>query len=121
MVVVENYSSVDETSVSIFIATTNGVYIIDTDESNIGSSETNYRIKGYGVAGSGNDYEIIKGESNSFSAIDVNNRLNYMYVVNNTHGTVALTYIDLATNTSTAHIPEARLLNKDIRSLSFKD
>ena len=124
MVVTEGTSLVEENSNTIFIATSSGVFKIETDESSPGSSEANGEVSSYGIAGSGRDYNVIAGNVPWVVAIDVNTRLNYLYVA--TRGTDdndqnTLTYIDLATNTQQAVLVESRLIHRLINDIDFQD
>ena len=121
MVVTEGTSSVDSDSSTIFVATSSGVFKIDTDESIPGISEGAREISSYGIVGSGNDYEVISGTSSWVVAIDVNTRLNYLYVATRGDGENTISYIDLTTNSNTGFIPEDRLISRLINDISFGD
>jgi len=124
MVVTEETSTVEESSSSIFVATSSGVFKIDTDESVPGSSEGNGTIISYGILGSGRDHQVISGNVPWVVSIDVNTRLNFLYVA--TRGTDendqnTLSYIDLETNTRNGAIPETRLIDRMMNDIDFQD
>lgn len=119
--VTENTSLLDNQSNSIFIATDNGVYRIETDEVSVVPS---YEIYSYGIPNSGKDFGILEGTTNYVVAIDVNERLRTMYVATRSESTGdqnVITYIDLENNIATGSVTEDRLLNRLVNSVSFKD
>lgn len=122
MVVTEGTSTVIAGSNSIFLGTPSGVFRIETDESDPGATEINGEITTYGVGGSGGDHEILDGQTNYVVAIDVNVRLNHLYVATRSpYDEVALTYINLEDNSFAGSIPEDRLINRLINNISFED
>lgn len=121
LVITENTSILDERSNSLFIATDNGVYRIETDET---SNPKTYQLYSYGINGSGKTYDIIEGTTNYVVAVDVNPRLNMMYVATRSASVGdqnVITYIDLNNNIATGSVTEDRLLDRLINSVSFKD
>lgn len=124
MVVTEGTSSVTSASSTIFLATEYGVFKIDTDESVPGVTEINGQLTSYGIVDSGYDYDILEDNTNKVVAIDVNTRLNYMYVA--TRGVEvddlnAITYVDLTNNSRDGVIPETRLMDRLVNDLDFQD
>ena len=121
LVVTENTSLLNNQSNSIFIATDNGVYRIETDEVSV---VRGYGIYSYGIPNSGKDFGILEGTTNYAIAVDVNERLRTMYVATRSEYTGdqnVITYIDLDRNIATGSVTEDRLLNRLINSVSFKD
>lgn len=124
MVVTEGTSTVSDGSNSIFVGNDNGAYRIETDESDPGTSESSGQAVSYGIIGSGRTYDILQGTTNKVSAIDVNTRLNYLYVATRSedgNDINAITYIDLADNSYDGDIPESRLINRLVNYLDFKE
>lgn len=124
MVVDENSSTVAPNSVRIFLGTPVGAMRIDTDESDITHTEINGVLTTYGIVDTGYDFEILSGTTNQVVALDVNSRLNYLYVATRSedaNDTNAVTYIDLADNSFRGHIPEDRLIDRLINDIDFGD
>ena len=124
MVVIENMSPINSDSVSIFLGTPTGVFRLDTDEGVPGESEINGQVTSYGIPGSGYDYNVLGGNTNKVVAIDVNTRLNHLYVATRSDeaGSInALTYIDLTTNTRSGVMPETMLIHRLINDIDFQD
>jgi len=124
MVIDERSSTIDEDSPRIFLGTPLGAMRIDTDESSITNTEVNGVIYTYGISGSGYDFDILDGTTNQVVAIDVNSRLNYLYVATRSedpNDINAVTYINLETNTFDGSVPEERLIHRLINDIDFKD
>jgi hypothetical protein len=124
MVVTEETSTVNSNSNSIFIGTSDGVFRIETDESVPGQTEINGSIISYGISGSGADYEVLDGTTNYIVSIDVNTRLNYLYVATRSEDSNdenAVSYINLDTNSFDGSVTESRLIHRLINDISFND
>lgn len=124
MVVTEGTSTINSGSNSIFIGTSNGVFRIETDESVPGNTEINGSLTSYGIPGGPHEYRVLEGTTNEIVAIDVNTKTNHIYVATrspDTHDQNAVSYIDLATNTRSSFIPEARLINRLVNDITFKN
>lgn len=124
MVVTEGTSIVNSDSNSIFLGTPSGAFRIETDESDPGSTEINGRIISYGISNSNRDYSILSGTTNYVVALDVNVRLNYLYVATRSedyNDKNAVSYIDLSSNSADGDIDENRLIHRLINDISFKD
>jgi len=124
MVITEGTSSVSNTSSTIFLGTQSGVFKIDTDESSPGNTEVNGVLSSYGIPDGGFTYGVLDGNNNKVAAIDVNTRLNHLYVA--TSGVAAgdsnvITYIDLSTNTRSGVILEAQRLHNLTNDINFQD
>jgi hypothetical protein len=101
----------------------NGAYRIETDESVPGNTEINGRVTSYGIIGT-NDYDILEGTTNQVVAVDVNTRLNYLYVATRSddgNDENAVTYINLEDNSYDGAVAENRLLHRLIDYINFKD
>jgi hypothetical protein len=124
MVVTAGTSTVNSGSNSIFVGTSNGVFRIETDESVPANTEVNGQLISYGNPGSGLDYEIIESTTNEVVAIDVNTDLNHLYVATRSPDPSdenTVTYIDLGQNERSGFIPEARLINRLMNDITFKN
>lgn len=124
MVVTESTSSVDSNSSTIFLGTHYGLFKIDTDESVPGATEIHGELSSYGIPGGNFTHGVFGGNTNMVEAIDVNTRLNYMYVATRGYGpndVNALTYIDLSTNTKSGVLLEAQLIHRLINDINFQD
>jgi hypothetical protein len=124
MVVTENTSRVNASSSSIYLGTSSGVFKIDTDESVPGITEINGTTTSYGIIGSGYDYDILEGDTNNIIAIDINTRLNHLYIASRgitVDKQNTLTYIDLSTNTRDGSVTEPMLIHRIINNINFKD
>lgn len=124
MVITEKTSTVDSDSASIFIGTNVGAMRIETDESVPGNTEINGQLITYGIQTSGYDFDILEGTSNNIASLDVNTRLNRLYVA--TRGETssdnnAVTYIDLDGSVFDGAILEDRLINPLVNDLDFTD
>lgn len=94
-----NTSEIDGESNTIYIATSNFVTKIETDESIPGASESNGVSYTYGIYGSGASYEILGGQTNEVIAIDINiKQLQVFVLTNNSEGEGGLTIINLPSN-----------------------
>lgn len=124
MVVDDNTSTIDSLSPRIFLGTTSGAMRIDTDESSIKNTEVNGVLYSYGIGGTGHSFDILDGTTNEIVALDVNTRLNYLYVATrseDTNDVNYVTYIDLSSNTRDGSIGEDRLIDRLINDIDFKD
>jgi len=124
MVVTEGTSTVKDGSNSIFLGTSTGAFRIETEESVPGSTEIAGQVTSYGIANSSRDYKILDGTTNYVVALDVNTRLNHLYVATRSESSDddnAITYIDLSNNSYDGSIPEERLIHRLINDISFKD
>lgn len=124
MVIDERSSTVDDNSPRIFLGTLLGAMRIDTDESSITNTEVNGVLYTYGVPGSGYDFDILDGTTNKVVALDVNSRLNYLYIATRSEDSSdinAVTYINLETNAFDGSVPEERLIHRLINDIDFKD
>lgn len=124
MVVTKGTSTVSEGSNSIFIGTSSGVFRIETDESNPGSSEMNGSIVSYTNTEGSGEYKILESTTNEIVAIDVNTETNHLYVATRSpdpNDANSITYIDLATNERSGFIPEARLIHRLMNDITFKN
>ena len=123
MVVTIGTSTVAAGSNSIFLGTSNGVFRVETDETTPQGSEGSGSITSYGNVGSGLEYEQISGTTNEIASIGVNTSTNHLYIATKSldeNDSNAFTYIDLATNTNSGFIPEARLISRLINDITVK-
>jgi hypothetical protein len=124
IVVTEETSTIESGSNSIFIGTSTGVFRIETDESDPSVSETNGSLVSYGISGSMRDYQIIESTTNFVVSVDVNTRLNHLYVATRSESnedTNSITYIDMSTNEASGSISGDRLMHRLINDISFSD
>jgi len=123
MVVTEGTSTVKSGSASIFLGTPAGAVRIETDESTPGSTEINGQLVTYGILGTDRDFEILSGTTNEIISIDVNTRLNRLYIATRSGegDTNAVTFVDLSDNSFDGSIPEERLMNRFVEDLNFQD
>jgi hypothetical protein len=124
MAVTKGTSTINEGSNSIFVGTSSGVFRIETDESVPGNTEINGSIVSYGNSESVCEYKVLESTTNEIVAIDVNTETNHLYVATRSpdpDDANSITYIDLATNARSGFIPEARLINRLMNDISFKN
>lgn len=116
-------SLAESTSNTLYIASTDGVTRIETDESSPGSSETGGISVQYGVEGSGFDFNAIGGESNRVINMDINVEQLQLFVLTDDISEAdledGLSMINLASNTVFTFIPTDEL-PPDISDIFFK-
>ena len=124
MVVTTGTSTANSGSNSIFVGTSNGVFRIETDESVPSNTEINGQLISYGNPGSGLNHEIIESTTNEVIAVDVNTNTNHLYVATRSsdpNDENSITYIDLSLNKRSGFISEARLINRLMNDVTFKN
>jgi hypothetical protein len=118
--IAQNYSIMDSTSNTLYIATDDGLTRIDTDESIPGMSEDAYGLSlSYGIVGSGAIFELISGTSNRVVSVDVNMQQLQLFIATEN----GMTIINLPSNSRFAYMSEQnqQLISDNINDITFKN
>jgi len=122
--IINNTSIMDSGSNTIYVATNNGLTVINTDESVPGVSESGGLSVTYGIEGSGATFEILGGDVNRVEAVDVNTKQLQIFVVTDDDSHKGgLTTINIASNTrfQFASSEIGTLIHNDLRDIVAKN